>query len=402
MSDLRLPLPPAIAGDPRFAALAQLAQDELDGIDLRVPELRTTAIDAVTDPGVLAHLAWQWHVMGIEGWDFAPDVTARRALVAAAIELHRYKGTPWAVRTALSRTLELPDAALEEADDFRRADGHWAEYQIDPGRVLARSEASAAVAVATAWAPARSRLVRLFHGYDLRAARYDLPAGGIHLLLDDWSGVDVDGVRLSFSSVFAAPVPPADRPQPVGGASPSFGAVRFATLGLRYDDSTVDGAAEPTLPRPGLVVVSAWPAPDRGIRPAFGERASMRAGIKDGMAYDDVGAVFDVPAAWRMTGTAARYDLAADAVPPAWELDVLAELFAPEFAAVGPMPDRSELVEGGVVLSVGFVGFVDRPAPVAGAMVAIGTVFEPSSAWGAGPWTDQPWGAATADFMMEV
>ncbi len=47
---------------------------------------------------VLDLLAWQFH---IEGWDLAQSIEEKRALLKKAIEIHRYKGTPWAVVNAL-------------------------------------------------------------------------------------------------------------------------------------------------------------------------------------------------------------------------------------------------------------------------------------------------------------
>lgn len=414
MTDLRLPLPPAIAGDPRFTALALLVQGELDRIRSEAVTLQIRVIDGVSDPGILTHLAWQFHVMGVEGWDFVPDtIEAKRDLIRNAIELHRYKGTRWAVETALSRVLKL-NAITEEADGFRRADGHWAEYQINPGRVLARAEANALVRVAPAWAPARSRLVRVYHGYDRRAARYDLPPGGNAVMLDDWSGAVVDGVVLSFSSPFGVPAPGDNRPAPGWGTVPSFGAVRIVGSGLRYDDNACDGERDTALVRPGFVVVSAWPAPDRtGHLPAFGDRSSLAAGVKDGMAYDDAGAVWDVPAAWRMTGEAPRYDQAPDAAPVVWHLGLLAMLRAPASGDVLVPPASVQPLAMGTVVSVGagagqpsaqFDAPIDhRPLPAPGLVLSSGMILgQRPSGWGVGPWTDQPWGAAVAGFMMEV
>lgn len=47
---------------------------------------------------ILGLLAWQFH---IEGWEIAKTEEEKRALIKKAIELHRYKGTRWAVINAL-------------------------------------------------------------------------------------------------------------------------------------------------------------------------------------------------------------------------------------------------------------------------------------------------------------
>lgn len=198
MADLRLPLPPGIK-DTRFETFAQLAEEELGRIEERVPALVTIRVATVTDAGILGLLAWQWHVMGLEGWDAVADLDLdlRRGLIASALELHRYKGTPWAVRTALQRALKL-DVILEEDTPVRGLGDRWATWQIDPGRVLARSEAAAAVAIANTWAPARSKLIRLYHGWDDRAVTPSgRPRFGRAILGND-SGARLDGVRQSF------------------------------------------------------------------------------------------------------------------------------------------------------------------------------------------------------------
>jgi phage tail P2-like protein len=56
-------------------------------------------IDEISDPALLDMLAWQFHV---EGYELAETEQEKRALIKKTIELHRYKGTPWAVKNALS------------------------------------------------------------------------------------------------------------------------------------------------------------------------------------------------------------------------------------------------------------------------------------------------------------
>lgn len=47
---------------------------------------------------ILDLLAWQFH---IEGWELAEADKEKRTLIKRAIELHRYKGTKWAIINAL-------------------------------------------------------------------------------------------------------------------------------------------------------------------------------------------------------------------------------------------------------------------------------------------------------------
>src|SRR5690606_30548588 len=96
MADLQLP--PALAGDERFALLCELLQEEFSSLDLNA--MLVYLIDVVPEQ-VLPHLATQFHVMGLEGWRYARNVAEQRALIKRAIELHRYKGTPWAIEQVL-------------------------------------------------------------------------------------------------------------------------------------------------------------------------------------------------------------------------------------------------------------------------------------------------------------
>ena len=82
------------------------------------------AMAARVDPGVIARyhnpdtcptellpwLAWEAHV---DGWDTAVTESQQRALIRNSWDLHKYKGTPWAVLTALA-AIGYPRARLAE------------------------------------------------------------------------------------------------------------------------------------------------------------------------------------------------------------------------------------------------------------------------------------------------
>lgn len=94
-------LQPSLRGDARMEALARLIA-RLSALPVTVPLVNL--VDLV-DASALASLGEQFHVMGTEGWNLAGTEEARRALLKRAIELHRRKGTPWAVRNALETVL---------------------------------------------------------------------------------------------------------------------------------------------------------------------------------------------------------------------------------------------------------------------------------------------------------
>jgi phage tail P2-like protein len=110
-------LVPPLARDARCRVLAELIR-RIGAVDL-TPVL-VYLIDAVNS-SVLPYLAEQLHVLD-EGWADARDDASRRKLLKRAIELHRHKGTRWAVETALD-VLGL-GCRVEE----------WFEYGGEPGR----------------------------------------------------------------------------------------------------------------------------------------------------------------------------------------------------------------------------------------------------------------------------
>lgn len=174
-----------LAGDPRFKALAALSE-RLSDLDRTV--LLVYLVDLVT-PEALPHLAEQFHVMGLEGWAAADTEDARRQLIKQSIELHRHKGTPWAMKRALAPLgleVELIDQPAQRAayaalsphylDGSWRLNGtvairplgdllgmpqiqHWAEFIVRTN--LAEVHQPGALSLLNAlvdeWKPARSR-----------------------------------------------------------------------------------------------------------------------------------------------------------------------------------------------------------------------------------------------------
>lgn len=81
-----------------IAAFDRVYKDTLAGFDL-TPVL-IYLIDTAP-AAALPFLAEQFDVLGFKGWRFADTEAKKRALLKKAIELHRYKGTPWAVEESL-------------------------------------------------------------------------------------------------------------------------------------------------------------------------------------------------------------------------------------------------------------------------------------------------------------
>ncbi len=72
------------------------------------------------DASVLPYLAEQFHVLGYEGWLLATTDGARRQLIKNSIDLHRYKGTEYAMASAI------------EALGYSCVIEKWWEYGGDP------------------------------------------------------------------------------------------------------------------------------------------------------------------------------------------------------------------------------------------------------------------------------
>ena len=87
--------------------------------DLDTDVLLVYLIDSV-DESALVHLADQFHIMGNEGWLQAKTEAEKREIIKKAVELHRYKGTKYALIKVLN-SLNI-NGDVEE----------WFEYGGDP------------------------------------------------------------------------------------------------------------------------------------------------------------------------------------------------------------------------------------------------------------------------------
>ena len=173
-----------------------LSTDSLTRLALRADAIRQFKTDP-SDP-LLPWLIWEYGL-----GELLPYLPEPRQAISEGILWQRLRGTPAALTTALawigaSATIEQEPPGV-----------HFAEFQLDPGQVLDSDTAIAhLIAIARLSAPARSRLSRIYHGWDLR--RFVLDDSGLgEALLSDHSGVFwTDGLtKLSFGRVrkFAHP-----------------------------------------------------------------------------------------------------------------------------------------------------------------------------------------------------
>jgi P2-related tail formation protein len=94
---------------------------ELELIDLS--QLLVYLIDSV-DASALPYLGDQFDCLGYKGFKLAQDEDGEREIIKRAIELHRYKGTEWAILEALT-SIGFSDVEL-----IKTGFDHWAKFSI--------------------------------------------------------------------------------------------------------------------------------------------------------------------------------------------------------------------------------------------------------------------------------
>lgn len=155
-----------------LAAFDAMVEERLANVD--VEAVLINLIDTV-DASALPSLAAQFDVLGYKGFGLAQTEQEKRNIIKRAIELHRYKGTPWSIKEAL-KAIGYYNATIEERLIHQiyydgtyshngsqvYGPGHWADFRvkIDLGNdmgVTAQS-ASDAIQLILEYKNVRSRL----------------------------------------------------------------------------------------------------------------------------------------------------------------------------------------------------------------------------------------------------
>lgn len=120
-------------------------------------------------------LPWLSWTLSVEAWHEARSDAARRALILTSIEIHRHKGTPWAIRL-LIRSLGFGEVDILERVGGRthggtiRRDGvfphaplssTWATYMVAFQRPITNAQAERLRKLLPSVAPARCHLIAL-------------------------------------------------------------------------------------------------------------------------------------------------------------------------------------------------------------------------------------------------
>ncbi|MDO5650563.1 MAG: phage tail protein [Moraxella sp.] len=127
----------------------------------------------ITPSTALTALAEQFSLFG-DGWEFAHTDDEKRELIKGAIEIHRHKGTPWAIKRTLS-LLGYGDCELQERFGYYEHDrtinhnganrygyaGHWTHYLLLMQKPISKAEAINIRALLLDVAPLRCKLVSI-------------------------------------------------------------------------------------------------------------------------------------------------------------------------------------------------------------------------------------------------
>lgn len=141
-----------------------------------------------------ALLPWLAWALSVDGWELADTEAERRALIKTSIDLHRHKGTVWAVEEAIkaagyadAQIIEgLPQRRHDGAGGYAGADsyasGQWAVFRllldIGEGRPISAAEAARVRQAVERWKPARAHLRDLLYRASATDAQHITDAAG--------------------------------------------------------------------------------------------------------------------------------------------------------------------------------------------------------------------------------
>ena len=159
-----------IERDQRYKILADVG---LRLVLLDTPKLMPRLVELVA-PEHLILLAESRSILNEDGYWLAESDSARRRLIKGAYELHRKKGTPWAIREIVRRLgfgqVELIERMGNKTHngeirrDGRYSHGHsdrWAHYRIIMNAPITNDQAALLRRTLAAFAPARCVLAAL-------------------------------------------------------------------------------------------------------------------------------------------------------------------------------------------------------------------------------------------------
>ncbi|MDA3977885.1 phage tail protein [Gallibacterium sp. AGMB14963] len=159
MANLQYPV--IIAASDKFVALCELGK-RLNLAEKR--QIMTTLVELLPDE-VMPLLAEKWSMTGYDGMFVADTAQSKSALINNAVQLHRYKGTPYSIREVMRKLgygeieidegLILRDYSSNQSVAAIPAAEKWAYYGIKLSKPITRDQAEEIKKVLRSYAPAR-------------------------------------------------------------------------------------------------------------------------------------------------------------------------------------------------------------------------------------------------------
>lgn len=218
-------LPPSASDFERALEAATAFDDRLPGF----APFRRAKLGAA--PPLVPWLLWEYGL-----GEVMPYLEDPQRAIREGVLWQRIRGTPAGLRVAFGWR-GLDSVRVEE----KGPGVHFAEFMVDPGLVPDPRAVLDLIGLARLASPARSRLARIFHGYDVRRFRLDksgMDGGG---LLSDHSGVaGPEGVQLSFGRKAVEETALGTAVVEAAAAPIRAGHTAYVT-GFRLDRSSMDG-----------------------------------------------------------------------------------------------------------------------------------------------------------------
>jgi P2-related tail formation protein len=212
-----------------------------------------SSVDTITNVDALIDIDTLTEAPSVAGIQQSVAIAAERALIKMAIQLHRFRGTPWSIKSALTTLGWVSVSILEGQNSWGGiqypANEGWAVFrvmiQLQPGQTIDPSAPDIATAAINFFKPARSLLDSLFFvlppALDAAPIPVDsLTLGGIASYQLDTAPPPSDGV-LSI----AITLPPVQ--DSYGPAAPVYSA-HYRHSGITY------GANEPAVADSALIL----------------------------------------------------------------------------------------------------------------------------------------------------
>ncbi len=189
----------AISDNELARAFSELVADRWDNWDLS--EFLPYLVDTVA-PSALPYLADQFDIDGLQGFGMAETEQQQRDIIKKSIALHKFIGTPWAIREAC-RTVGFPIVILEEGVTAQpggpESPEDWARFRVfvkaDDSRLLTVEESRKIRLFVEFYKNERSHLVEV--GFYQK-----MDAETIFFNMNDSLDIDVIPRKRAFSSGF--------------------------------------------------------------------------------------------------------------------------------------------------------------------------------------------------------